>query len=82
MRFTSIVPVLAAFAATAVAAAGVRDTAWVEQRVREWQPTPAEKRWESIGWAGDIREAVRLGKQHNRPVFLFTLDGRMDVGRC
>ncbi len=59
-----------------------RDPAWVEQRVQDWQPTAREKRWESIGWAKDIREAIRLGKQHARPVFLFTLDGRMGVGRC
>jgi hypothetical protein len=67
----------------ALAAAGAaRDAGWVEQRVREWQPTASEKRWEQIGWASDIREAIRLGKEHRRPVFLFTLDGRMNVGRC
>ena len=58
------------------------DAAWVEQRVQEWQPTAREKRWETIGWAKTIQGAIRLGKEHNRPVFLFTLDGRMGVGRC
>jgi len=54
----------------------------VEQRVRAWQPTPDERRWEQIGWAEDIRDALRIAKKTNRPVFLFTLDGRMSVGRC
>jgi hypothetical protein len=69
-------------AAAAVAWGADRTPEWVEERVRQWQPTAAEKRWETIGWAQDIRSAVRLGKEHNRPVFLFTLDGRMGVGRC
>ena len=54
----------------------------VEQRVRAWQPTDQERRWEKIGWAKDIRDALWLAKIANRPVFLFTLDGRMSVGRC
>jgi hypothetical protein len=60
----------------------LRDSAWVEQRVREWQPTARERRWEQIGWARDIRHALAVARQTNRPVFLFTLDGRMGVGRC
>ncbi len=54
----------------------------VRQRVAELQPRTEEKRFDEIGWAKDIREALRLAKQHNRPVFLFTHDGRMNVGRC
>ena len=57
--------------------------AWVEQRVRDWQPTPEERRFDEIGWARDIREALRLARQHNRPVFLFTYDGTdMATFRC
>jgi hypothetical protein len=70
-------------AATAGMAAPVnRDPEWVAQRVQQWQPTAKEKRWEGIGWAKDIREAIRLAKQNQRPVFLFTHDGRLNVGRC
>ncbi len=64
------------------AAADLGDEAAVERRVREWQPTPAERRWEQIGWARDIRDALRLARMHDRPVFLFTHDGRLAVGRC
>jgi hypothetical protein len=55
---------------------------WVRQRVDELQPTGKEKRFDEIGWAGDIRDAMRLAKEHSRPVFLFTHDGRMNIGRC
>lgn len=61
---------------------GLDDAAAVERRVREWQPTAAERRWEGIGWAKDIRDALRLARTHERPVFLFTHDGRLAVGRC
>jgi hypothetical protein len=56
--------------------------AWVTKRVRDWQPAPAERRFDDIGWAKDILEARRLAKEHHRPVFLFTHDGHMAVGRC
>ena len=56
--------------------------AWVDRRVQAWQPTAAERRFDEIAWVKDIREAERLAKQHQRPVFLFTHDGRMAIGRC
>jgi hypothetical protein len=55
---------------------------WATKRVQDWQPSAAERRFDEIGWAADIRTAERLSKEHNRPVFLFTHDGRMAVGRC
>jgi hypothetical protein len=55
---------------------------WVEQRVQAWQPVKDERRFDQIGWTKDIRDAERLAKDHGRPVFLFTHDGRMAVGRC
>ena len=58
------------------------DFAWIEQRVRELQPSATEKRFDDIGWAADIRGAIRLAREHQRPVFLFTHDGRMNIGRC
>jgi hypothetical protein len=47
----------------------------VDQRIRDWQPTAAERRFDAIGWAKDIRDALRLARMHSRPVFLFTYDG-------
>jgi hypothetical protein len=57
-------------------------TNFVNKRVQEWQPTKEEKRFDEIGWVKDIRTAERLAKEHGRPVFLFTQDGRMNTGRC
>jgi hypothetical protein len=58
-------------------------TAWVNQRVHDWQPTADERRFDEIGWARDIRDALRLARRHDRPVFLFTYDGTdMATFRC
>ena len=58
------------------------DLSWVEKRVDEWQPKPSERKFDQIGWLRDIRAALALGKESNRPIFLFTHDGRMAIGRC
>ena len=58
------------------------DLSWVEKRVDDWQPRASERKFDQIGWLRDIRAALALGKQSNRPVFLFTHDGRMGLGRC
>ena len=55
---------------------------WLQKRVHDLQPSAKEKRFDEIGWAVDIRDAQRLAKQHQRPVFLFTHDGRINIGRC
>ena len=55
---------------------------WVEQRMREWQPSADERKFDEIGWAKSVGEALRLARENGRPVFLFTHDGRMGVGRC
>ncbi len=56
--------------------------AWVDKRVQEWQITAGERKFDEIGWAKNIRDALRLAKEHGRPVFLFTYDGHMAIGRC
>jgi hypothetical protein len=59
-----------------------RVRAAVDERVTDWWPKPEEKRFDRIGWAADIRTARRLAAEHGRPVFLFTMDGRVNLGRC
>jgi hypothetical protein len=58
------------------------DLSWVEKRVRDLQPTHAERGFDQIGWFRDLREAVRVGKDNRRPVFLFTHNGSISAGRC
>lgn len=48
---------------------------WISQRIRDWQPTRQERRFDEIGWAKDIWTALALAQKHQRPVFLFTYDG-------
>jgi len=55
---------------------------WVEKTVAERQPPPEDKRFDEIGWAPDIRTAIKLAKEHNRPIFLYTVNGRINTGRC
>ena len=55
---------------------------WVEKTVVERQATAADKRFDEIGWVTDIRTAITLGREHNRPIFFYTGDGRINTGRC
>lgn len=55
---------------------------WVDAQIKHRMPAPEERTFDQIGWATDIREALALAKKHNRPVFLFTHDGRINLGRC
>jgi len=57
------------------------DFAEIERRVKEWQPTPEERRFDEIGWAGEIGEALRLARESGRPVLLLTQSGRINLGR-
>jgi hypothetical protein len=74
------------FSATGAADAPASDdglAARLEQRIRDLQPTRQERRFDDIGWARDIRAALALARQHDRPVFLFTYDGAgMATFRC
>jgi hypothetical protein len=54
----------------------------VEEKIHDALPTKAEKRFDEIGWAADIRTAERLAKQYRRPILLFTHDGQISTGRC
>lgn len=55
---------------------------FVQKRVSDWQPTAEERRFDEIGWCHSLVEAEKLAREHNRPIFLFTHDGKMGVGRC
>ena len=58
------------------------DFSRIDKRIREIQPTTKETRFEEIGWAKGIPEAERLARESDRPVFLFSNVGQMDLGRC
>jgi hypothetical protein len=89
MRVTQLAPVLAAglLMLAGLRAAGPlpaddRVQARVDEQLTDWWPKPEEKRFDQIGWVTDIRTARKLAADYNRPVFLFTMDGRVNLGRC
>jgi len=55
--------------------------AWVQARVEALQPTAADRKFDQIGWAASIVDAEKLARENNRPVFLFTQNGRIEIGR-
>ena len=71
---------LAGFALAAAPAGDVKD--WVDRKVADCEPKVEERRFDLTGWVPDIRTALKLAKEHRRPVFLFTHDGHIHVGRC
>jgi hypothetical protein len=54
----------------------------VDARLADWWLKPDERRFDTIGWAPDVRTAQKLAAEHDRPLFLFTMDGRVNTGRC
>jgi hypothetical protein len=54
----------------------------VEKKVREIQPSRDEKRFDEIGWAPSILAAEALARKTNRPIVLFTYNGKIETGRC
>ena len=76
------IALLALVVAAAVPVEDAQVASWTQDRVKAWQPTPEERAFDKIGWAKDIRDAIRLAKEHHRPVFLFTHTGRINTGRC
>jgi hypothetical protein len=54
----------------------------VEGKIRKIQPTRVEKRFDEIGWAPSILAAEEIAAKLNRPIFLFTYNGKIDTGRC
>ena len=54
----------------------------VDERLAAWWLKPDEGRFDLIGWAADVRTARKLAAESDRPLFLFTMDGRVNTGRC
>lgn len=76
-----ILATLALLAATALVQENT-SPAWVEGRILEIKPTADERKFDTIAWVPSIREALRLAKEHHRPLMMFTYDGQMHTGRC
>jgi hypothetical protein len=64
-------------------AAHRQDESWVANRVAAWQPSAEESAFDRIDWVNNLRDAQRISRSHERPMFLFTYDGTSLSGyRC
>ena len=54
----------------------------VNSRITKIEPTRQERKIDEIGWVPTIKQALKLAKQSNRPIFFFTHDGDISTGRC
>jgi hypothetical protein len=57
------------------------DEAWVRRRVALVRASDTTG-WARIPWVASLTEARRISARENKPVFLFTLDGNLETGRC
>lgn len=55
---------------------------WLPKRIQDLESRFSARPFDSVGWADTIVQAAELAKICDRPIFLFTLDGHMDTGRC
>jgi hypothetical protein len=56
--------------------------AWVDGRIADLQLTAVERKFDTIAWVPSIKEALKLAKEHGRPLMMFTYDGQIQTGRC
>ena len=62
--------------------AAPRTPPWVDAKILEIRPTEAERKFDTIAWVPSIKDALRLAKEHGRPIMMFTYDGQIQTGRC
>jgi hypothetical protein len=76
-----LLPVFAMAWALSFSTAQEGDDAWVRKRVK--QITESDNNdFRKIPWAASLLEARKIAKDEGRPIFLFTLDGNLETGRC
>jgi hypothetical protein len=63
------------------ALAAEHDEAWVAEQVKKIKQSDTTG-WASIPWVASLTEARRVSGEEKKPVFLFTLDGNIETGRC
>lgn len=64
------------------AASGDAWSAKIDKRLDKMRSSKEERKFDLIGWAPSLRDAVSAAKTSKRPVFLFTHDGYINIGRC
>jgi len=57
------------------------DEAWVKRQVEAIGKSDTTG-WARIPWVASLTTARQISAKEKQPVFLFTLDGNMETGRC
>ncbi len=55
--------------------------AWVAAQVDAIRQSDTSG-WDRIPWVASLLDARRISGQEQEPIFLFTLDGNLETGRC
>jgi len=53
----------------------------IDEKIREWEPRPEERRFDEIGWAKTLPHAIRLARESGRAVFVVAHVGHLNTGR-
>jgi RNA polymerase sigma-70 factor (ECF subfamily) len=53
----------------------------IDEKIREWQPRPEERRFDEIGWSKSWPDALRLAREHGRGIFVVAHVGHLNLGR-
>lgn len=53
----------------------------IDEKIREWQPRPEERRFDEIGWAKGLAEGLRLARESGRGLFVVAHVGHLNTGR-
>jgi len=53
----------------------------IDEKVREWLPRPEERRFDDIGWARTLTDALPLAKESGRGIFVVAHVGHLNTGR-
>jgi hypothetical protein len=54
----------------------------IDKRVARMHPNADETKFDLVGWAPGLRDAIAAAKSSHRPVFMFTNSGYINTGRC
>lgn len=80
-RFRAAIVLLAACAAVSPLLAQDHGESWVVAQVAAIRQSDTTG-WDRLPWVASLLEARRISDREQQPVFLFTLDGNLETGRC
>ena len=65
-----------------LAESGESWTGKIDKRIERMRPTKDERKFDLIAWAPSLRDAIAAANASKRPIFMFTHDGHINIGRC